>query len=73
MTTVIDEKYTYDANGNRTEIVYNDGKKETYTYDHLNQLIRETKKGGSVNEYQYDGFGNGIFKSLAIRFRYVDL
>ncbi|MFS0647476.1 hypothetical protein [Siminovitchia sp. 179-K 8D1 HS] len=29
MTIVIDEKYTYDANGNRTEILYNDGKKET--------------------------------------------
>ena len=30
MTTVIDEKYTYDANENRTEILYQNGTKETY-------------------------------------------
>ncbi|MGX4668687.1 DNRLRE domain-containing protein [Cerasibacillus sp. JNUCC 74] len=64
MTTIIDETYTYDANGNRTEVLSHNGKKETFAYDQMDQLIRETKKDGSVNEYKYDGFGNRIYQKI---------
>ncbi|GIN88534.1 tRNA nuclease WapA [Heyndrickxia sporothermodurans] len=64
MTSVIDEKYAYDANGNRTEVLYNNGTKSTFSYDNLNQLISETDKDGSVNEYKYDGFGNRIYQKI---------
>ena len=30
----------------------------------MDQLVRETKKDGSVNEYKYDGFGNRIYQKI---------
>ncbi|WP_461611878.1 DNRLRE domain-containing protein [Cytobacillus kochii] len=64
MTTVIDEKYSYDTNGNRTETTYNDGNTDKFTYDPLNQLTKETLQDGIINEYKYDGFGNRISQKL---------
>ncbi|MBT2719071.1 DNRLRE domain-containing protein [Bacillus sp. ISL-57] len=64
VTTVIDETYTYDANGNRTEIVYNNGSTAQFTYDALDQLTNETLQDGTINEYKYDGFGNRISQKV---------
>lgn len=55
---ILDETYSYDANGNRTQIKYQDGKTISYEYGHLDQLEKETLKDGTVIEYEYDGFGN---------------
>ena len=56
--------YTYDANGNITEIVFTDAenanvKRERYQYDELNQLIREDSESqGKTFVYHYDTGGN---------------
>jgi len=51
--------YTYDENGNITEIVDKDGKKVTYTYDDLNQLLTERNEVlGKSYVYEYDEAGN---------------
>ncbi len=51
--------YTYDENGNITEIVDKDGKKITYTYDDLGQLLTERNEVlGKSYEYEYDKAGN---------------
>ncbi|PJN87670.1 DNRLRE domain-containing protein [Bacillus sp. mrc49] len=60
VTTVIDEKYSYDANGNRTVIINNTGGTTQFTYDDFDQLTNEILQDGSKNEYKYDGFGNRI-------------
>lgn len=57
-TDLLDETYSYDANGNRTQIKYPDGKTISYEYGQLDQLAKETLKDGTVLEYTYDGFGN---------------
>ncbi|OCA85770.1 Wall-associated protein [Bacillus sp. FJAT-27225] len=59
-TQITNEKYKYDASGNRTHIEYSDGLMISYEYDNLDQLIKETLKDGTVKEYFYDGFGNRI-------------
>ena len=46
--------YTYDANGNITEIKENGVVKESYTYDSLNQLKTVTRNGVTT-EYSYSG------------------
>ncbi len=46
--------YTYDANGNITEIKENGIVKESYTYDSLNQLKTVTRNGVTT-EYSYSG------------------
>ena len=56
--------YTYDANGNLTEIVFTDAqntdvKRERYQYDERNQLIREDSESqGKTFVYHYDTGGN---------------
>lgn len=55
---ITDETYEYDANGNRTQIKYRDGKTISYEYSKLDQLEKESLKDGTVIEYTYDGFGN---------------
>ena len=53
--------YAYDARGNITEVWYNDDdtKKIIYTYDHLNQLVKEDNRiDGYVHEWTYDNAGN---------------
>lgn len=57
-TDILDETYTYDANGNRTKIEYQDGKSISYGYGKLDQLVKETLKDRTTLEYSYDGFGN---------------
>ncbi|MBP0726704.1 RHS repeat protein, partial [Bacillus sp. RG28] len=57
-TSLLDETYQYDKNGNRTEIDYPNKQNITYTYDSLNQLESETQLDGTKKEYRYDGFGN---------------
>ena len=60
-TDILTEKYVYDANGNRTEINYPiDKTSVSYQYDELDQLKIETLRNGTVNEFDYDGFGNRI-------------
>ena len=62
-STSADEKYeyTYDANGNVTEIknVFDTGKNVSYEYDSLNRLTKETNLAiGSEWRYTYDNGGN---------------
>ncbi|PLR76189.1 wall-associated protein [Bacillus sp. V3-13] len=60
-TQILSEKYTYDANGNRTSIDRKTGLhhgKTAYAYDEVNQLTKETLPDGTVNEFTYDGFSN---------------
>ena len=62
-STSADEKYeyTYDANGNVTEIknVFDTGKNVSYEYDSLNRLTKETNGAiGSEWRYTYDNGGN---------------
>ncbi len=54
----LEEFMTYDANGNRTSIKDSSGKAITYTYGTLDQLMSETLRDGTKNEFTYDGFGN---------------
>ena len=54
-------EYTYDANGNVTEIknVFDTGKNISYEYDSLNRLTKETNLAiGSEWRYTYDNGGN---------------
>ena len=65
-STSADEKYeyTYDANGNVTEIknVFDTGKNVSYEYDSLNRLTKETNGAiGSEWRYTYDN-GDNITK-----------
>ena len=62
-STSADEKYeyTYDANGNVTEIknVFDTGKNISYEYDSFNRLTKETNLAiGSEWRYTYDNGGN---------------
>ena len=56
--------YTYDKQGNLTEIDFGDGQKNTYTYDDRGNLlsIYFQGTGGSYSEvtYEYDSAGNRI-------------
>lgn len=83
------EKYTYDANGNKTRIasfVSEEGvdpaskeKKEetikTYSYDPLNRLVA-AREGGDTVRYTYDSLGNMVSeegKEGVTRYRYNNL
>ena len=51
--------YSYDDNGNITEIKKNGVVQQSYEYDELNQLIRENNLDtGKTIKYIYDGSGN---------------
>ena len=51
-------EYTYDANGNITQVV-SGGKTTTYTYDKANQLIREDNEAANLSwTWEYDNAGN---------------
>ncbi len=47
--------YTYDAAGNRSGLIYPDGKVITYTYDAGNRLAAVTDWRGGQYTYTYDG------------------
>ncbi len=57
-SNILTEKYSYDANGNREKIEYDDKTFVSYQYDDFNQLLKETLIDGTVIDYVYDGFGN---------------
>lgn len=55
--------YTYDARGNLTSISEGGVAKQTFSYDDLNQLIREDNAySGKTYLYSYDGNGNILTK-----------
>ena len=55
--------YSYDVNGNITQIVDGNGKKTSYKYDNLGQLIRENiESQNKTYVYTYDNAGNRISK-----------
>ena len=55
---LLEESYSYDANGNRTKISTPDGQTTEYVYGQLDQLEKETLPDGTTLSYGYDGFGN---------------
>lgn len=61
--TVLDSyKYSYDSNGNQTNIVTDKGM-VSYEYDALNQLTKETLTDGTIITYEYDKAGNRTKKT----------
>lgn len=59
--------YTFDANGNRTQIVEEGSlgsKKTTCTYDKLNRLVSVEHAGG-FEKYTYDQLGNRLSKETS--------
>jgi len=55
--------YTYDVDGNITQIVDGNGKKISYVYDDLGQLLRENNQVlGKTYVYTYDNGGNRTSK-----------
>ena len=58
---LVNDTYTYDDNGNITSITDKDGRKITYRYDGLNQLIWENNQiTGKMLTYSYDAGGNMV-------------
>ncbi len=56
--------YEYDKSGNITKITYGDGRIIEYTYDNLNQLVREDNGVvGYTYKYTYDNAGNILSQS----------
>ena len=55
--------YTYDSDGNNTEVIYGDGSKTVYTYDADGRCTSETDPDGSVTKYAYDPDGNLILQT----------
>jgi len=55
-------RYTYDANGNRTELQDPDGKITRYTFDVLNRSETVTPSGVGVTQYTY--FRNSLLRSV---------
>ncbi|WP_218669692.1 DNRLRE domain-containing protein [Ferroacidibacillus organovorans] len=57
--TLQDETYTYDANGNVTQVTNQlTNAAQTFGYDSQNQLIEETTPSGVTLSYTYDAMGN---------------
>jgi RHS repeat-associated protein len=61
--TIGDFRYTYDANGNWTE-VQTPSATINYTYDNLNRLTGETLPDGTLIEYAYDAAGNRLTQKV---------
>jgi RHS repeat-associated protein len=55
-------RYTYDANGNRTELQDPDGKITRYTFDALNRTETVTPSGVGVTQYTY--FRTSLLRSV---------
>lgn len=53
-------EYTYDANGNRLNIVDGNGHETLFEYDELNRLVSEEDAEGHSWSYSYDGLGNRV-------------
>ena len=54
------EQYTYDANGNRSQLRKRDGRKINYQYDNLNQVIKKDWPNTTVKDVYYDYDLRGI-------------
>jgi RHS repeat-associated protein len=61
--TIGDFSYTYDANGNWTQI-QTPSATINYTYDNVNRLTSETLPDGTLIEYAYDATGNRLTKKV---------
>lgn len=48
----------YDAAGNRTAVIQQDGARETTTYDAMGRVTSTTNTSGGVTRYTYDALGN---------------
>ena len=48
----------YDAAGNRTAVIRQDGARETTTYDAMGRVTSTTNTSGGVTRYTYDALGN---------------
>lgn len=77
-TTWRPNEYEYDKNKQITKITNNAGT-VTYTYDALNQLIKEQYSNGLAISYTYDEVGNRTSKTtvrngmpVAINYKYND-
>lgn len=58
-TQITSEQYSYDVYGNLSGLK-KDGVTTNYTYDVMNQLIKEETSQGKINTYDYDKRGNRI-------------
>ena len=57
--------FTHDDSNNITSITYSDGKKISYEYDSINQLVRENNQPiGKTYTYTYDTAGNILEKKV---------
>jgi YD repeat-containing protein len=56
--------YGYDLAGNRTRLVYPNGKVVTYTYDADNRLLQVEDWDGGLTSYTYDAAGRLISETL---------
>ncbi len=56
--------YRYDSVGNRTRLIYPDGKTITYTYDALNRLNTVTDWASKTTRYAYDAGGRPLTTTL---------
>jgi YD repeat-containing protein len=56
--------YRYDDAGNRTGLIYPDGRDVTYAYDGDNRLLQVDDWNGGITSYQYDGAGRLITTTL---------
>lgn len=57
-------RYGYDLNGNRTQLVYPDGRTVTYTYDADNRLDSLLDWSRGLTDYDYDEAGRLITTTL---------
>jgi RHS repeat-associated protein len=57
-------EYGYDLVGNRTQLIYPDGRVVTYTYDADNRLIQVEDWDGGLTSYEYDAAGRLIHATL---------
>lgn len=56
--------YRYGDAGNRTQLIYPDGREVGYTYDGDNHLVQVDDWNSGVTTYQYDGAGRLITTTL---------
>ncbi len=59
-------EYTYDANGNATELVLNGTTMFSYHYNAQDRLIKvDDVNGNTIAEYYYDPFGRRLWKDVS--------
>ncbi|TYQ16022.1 UNVERIFIED_CONTAM: RHS repeat-associated protein [Acetivibrio alkalicellulosi] len=63
-------KYGYNEDGLLTQITYDDGTKEVFTYDKNNNQNSKTDRNGNTTYKEYDENGNTIAKISSMPFSY---